>query len=210
MNTKPGDLQLVRNLFDGCCQWQAESSFNTYCRYQQFELWISVMDIICWYRQLVLLRLIISVIDSWNCRSLLISTIEIVDITNTNCRSTIGIIAFMYYWYRPLEFSISYQLCTFIVDINNSNCRYHYMINERNNTNCRYRQLVLEISTMWIVDISNGHGYVSISIRIADRQLIVDIDNSNYRYRQWRFRLPYSCLYSWSPNETLVTLIIVI
>jgi len=40
-------LQTVRNLFDGCCLWQAESSFNTYCRYQQFELWISVLEIIC-------------------------------------------------------------------------------------------------------------------------------------------------------------------
>jgi len=35
-------LQIVRNLFDGCCLWQEELSFNTYCRYQQFELWISV------------------------------------------------------------------------------------------------------------------------------------------------------------------------
>jgi len=29
-----GGLQIVRNLFDDCCLWQAESSFNTYCRYQ--------------------------------------------------------------------------------------------------------------------------------------------------------------------------------
>jgi len=39
-------LQIVRNLFDGCCLWQAESSFNTYCLYQQFELCLSVVDII--------------------------------------------------------------------------------------------------------------------------------------------------------------------
>jgi len=40
-----GGLPIVRNLFDGCCQWQAKPSFNNYCRYQQFKLWISVMDI---------------------------------------------------------------------------------------------------------------------------------------------------------------------
>jgi len=79
-------LQIVRNLFDGCCLWQAESSLNTYCQYQQFALWISVLDIICWYRQLVLLRLHNSDIDNWNCRTLWIATIGIVDITNTDCR----------------------------------------------------------------------------------------------------------------------------
>jgi len=43
--------------------WQAQSLFNTYCRYQQFELWISVTDITCLDQQL-LLRLHISDIDN--------------------------------------------------------------------------------------------------------------------------------------------------
>jgi len=118
---------------------------HTYCRNQQFELWISVMDIICWYRQLVLLRLIISVVDNWNCRTLLISTIGIVNITNTNCRywqSVLGL--FMYYWYRPLELSIS---VIGLHERNNTNCRYS---NCWSAINCWCRQFELSILTISI------------------------------------------------------------
>jgi len=65
------------------------------------------MDIICLFRQLVLLRLIISVMDNWNYRTLLISTIGIVDITNTNCQ------------YRQ---SVLLRSC--ITHIDHRNCRY--------------------------------------------------------------------------------------
>jgi len=65
------------------------------------------MDIICLFRQLVLLRLIISVMDNWNYRTLLISTIGIVDITNTNCQ------------YRQ---SVLLRLC--ITHLDHWNCRY--------------------------------------------------------------------------------------
>jgi len=89
------------------------SGIVSYCRYQQFELWISVMDIICWswYWQLVLLQLRNSDIDNWNCCTLcctlLLATIGIVDITNTNCR------------YQQL---VLLRSC--ITDIDNWNCRY--------------------------------------------------------------------------------------
>jgi len=109
--------------------WQAESSFNTNCRYRQFELLIlpiviadinnsncryqqfalviSVMNMTCWYRQI----------------ELLLSTISIVVIAHLWYRQLKLWISTMYihYWYRQLELLISLM---HIVDIDNWNCWY--------------------------------------------------------------------------------------
>jgi len=122
------------------------------CGYRQITLSISTIDIIAfmyyWYRQLELLLSVMYVHCRYPQFQLLISLMRnlnnincwyqqiIVDIHNSNFRYwqfklsilTIGIIAFMYYWYRQLELSISimYVHCWYrqlwtipIVDINN-------------------------------------------------------------------------------------------
>jgi len=88
-----------------------------------------ISTLICWYQQLVLLRLCISDIDNWNS---------------------------------------GYQQCTYITDMDNSNCRYQYNMNaiipivdidncyyckymvDINNTNCIYQQIAIP---KWRTDI---------------------------------------------------------
>jgi len=121
--------------------WQGKASFNTNCRYRQFELLISplviadinnsnywyqqfalvlsVMNMICWYRQI---ELLISTIGIIAIDAFVISTIGIVDIkyVHTLLISTIG-----------------------IADITNAHCRY--------------QQLELLISIIHISDIGNWY-----------------------------------------------------
>jgi len=102
------------------------------------------MDIICWYQQF----------------ELLISTMLFVDVDNWYCRyehvhaiipiSTIDFIAFMYYWYRQLELSIS-----LMHNLNNTNCWYQQIIVHIHNSNCRYRQLYRQLIVNVDIDNSN-------------------------------------------------------
>jgi len=81
----------------------------------------------------------------WQHSQLLISTIRIADINNSNCR------------YQQLSISIipivdiynsncRYQQLLRIVDINNLNCWYTIRIVDISNSNCRYRQLWINVN----------------------------------------------------------------
>jgi len=104
--------------------WQAESPFNTNCRYRQFELLISpivIADINCRYQQFALGISVMNMICSYRQIELLMSTIGIVAIAHLWYRQLkLLMISTMYihYWYRQLELLLQ------IVDIDNWNCWY--------------------------------------------------------------------------------------
>jgi len=120
---------------------------------------------------------IIRIVDTNNRHYLFISTLRIADINNAICGyrqlvlsislipivyRLIGIIAFMYYWYRQyrqLELSISvmyvhywYPKCQLSVSLmrnhKNTNCWYQQIIVDIDTSNSQYPQFQLSISLM--------------------------------------------------------------